>query len=84
MSKTRFDANMSIWLKGREYECQHNLNGDIIVNAKGKPDIYAAIDTEKMNIEYFINYPAPVTNAAVDMIALEDLRYFVELLTEGN
>lgn len=74
-----FKKHMAIFTKGREYECQHNLNGDIIIFPKGNNSIYVAID-EFLNVNYYIDHDEPVKTALVNMDELDDLRYFVNLL----
>lgn len=76
----RFDKLMALWLKGKEYSCETNADGNIIVYPKGNKELYAVIDPEKNEVHYYLNFSEPVTGAYIPEEELMDLRYFVGLL----
>lgn len=75
-----FRRLMALWLKGKEYSCETNADGNIIVYPKGNKELYAAIDPEKGEVYYYLNFAEPVTGAIIPEDELMDLRYFVGLL----
>ncbi len=75
-----FNRNMAIWIKGREYDSETNIDGEIVVIPKGNKNLFATIDPEKREAHYWQDYPEPVVVGLIPEKELGDLRYFVELL----
>lgn len=75
-----FNRNMAIWLKGREYDSETNMDGEIVITPKANQDLYATIDPVKGEAHYWQNFSEPLRSAFIPVNELADLRYFVELL----
>lgn len=75
-----FNRNMAIWIKGREYDSETNVDGEIVVIPKGNKSLYATIDPEKQEAHYWQDFSEPMSSAFIPVKELGDLRYFVELL----
>lgn len=75
-----FNRNMAIWIKGREYDSETNIDGEIVVIPKGNKNLFATIDPEKQEAHYWQDYPEPVVVGLIPIDELRDLEYFVNLL----
>lgn len=75
-----FNHLMALWLKGKEFDCDKNMDGTITVYARGRNDLYAVVDPEKREAHYYQTYPEPVITALLPVDELKDLQYFVSLL----
>lgn len=85
MSKERFDHMMALWIKGKEFATETGMDGNVVVYPKNsKEKIYAVIDPEKMEVHYYQDFPEDVRCALIPVDELDDLRHFVELLTEDD
>ncbi len=83
MTEHEFDQRMAIFLKGREYSSETAADGSVLVYPKGrKIALYAEINPETFNVEYRQDFSVPVSSADIPVDELDDLRYFVELLTK--
>lgn len=85
MTTHEFNRRMAIFTKGAEYSLRTDPRGNVIISPKGRKEcIYAVIDPATLNVTYRQKFGVLTDSADIPMQALEDLKYFTELLTKHD
>lgn len=78
------NRNLAIWLKGREFDSETNVDGEIVVIPKSNHDLFATIDPDKKQVHYWQEFPEPCICSNIPEDDLDDLKHFVNLLMEKD